>query len=56
VPVIFHISEKNFIKITTEDEYSEIDGLMLSEAASSEIFNRNGYIRQLDVYLNPAVE
>jgi hypothetical protein len=56
VPVIYHISLRNNIRITTEEGNSEIEGLIIGEDVSTAIFNRNGYIRQLDVYLNPALE
>ncbi len=56
VPVIYHISSRNYIRITTEEGISEIDGTILADVISTSIFNRNGYVRQLDVYLNPALE
>ena len=56
VPVIYHISSGNFIRINTEEGISEIAGLILTDVISTSIFNRNGYVRQLDVYLNPALE
>jgi len=56
VPVIYHISSKSFIIINTEEGISEIDGLILTDVICTSIFNRNGYVRQLDVYLNPALE
>jgi len=56
VPVIYHISSGNSIRITNRDGNSEVDGLILNEVTSASIFNRTGYVRQLDVYLNPALE
>jgi hypothetical protein len=56
VPVIYHISSRNFIRITTEEGNSEMEGLTLNAATSSAIFERNGYIRQIDIYLSPALE
>ena len=56
VLVIYHISSRNFIRTTTEDENSEIEGLTLNAATCTSIFNRNGYVRQLDVYLTPALK
>jgi len=56
LPVIYHISSRNFIIITSEVGNSEIDGLILGEDVSTAIFNRNGSIRQLDIYLNPSLE
>jgi hypothetical protein len=56
VPVLYHISSGNFIKINTEEGISEIDGLILTDVISTSIFNRSGYVRQLDIYLNPALE
>jgi hypothetical protein len=56
VPVIYHISSRNFIIITTEEGNSEIEGLTLNAMTCTSIFGRNGYIRQLDVYLNPALK
>ena len=51
VPVIYHISSRNFIIITTEEGNSEIEGLTLNAVISAAIFERKGYVRQLDVYL-----
>ena len=56
VPVIYHISSNNFIRITTREGNSETEGLTLSTATSTAIFERNGYIRQLDVYLTPGIK
>lgn len=56
LPVIYHISSRNFIIITSKEGNSEIDGLILGEVVSTAIFNRNGSIRQLDVYLKPGLE
>jgi hypothetical protein len=56
VPVIYHISSNNFIRITTQEGNSETEGLTLSTATSTAIFERNGYVRQLDVYLTPAIK
>jgi len=56
VPVIYHISSGNSIRITTKDGISEINGLSLDNVASAAIFNRTGYVRQLDICLNPALE
>ena len=56
VPVVYHISSRKFIRITSEEGNSEIDGLILGEVVSSAIFNRNEHIRQLDVYLYPTLE
>jgi len=56
LPVIYHISSRNFIIITSEEGNYEIDGLILGEVVSTAIFNRNGSIRQLDVYLKPGLE
>jgi hypothetical protein len=56
VPVIYHISSRNFIKIATEEGNSEMKGLTLDADTCSAIFNRNGYVRKLEVYLNPALE
>jgi len=56
VPVIYHISSENSIRITAKDGNSEIDGLTLNDVTSAAIFNRTGYVRQLDVYLHPALE
>lgn len=56
VPVIYHISSRNFIRITTEEGNTETDGLTLNASTCTAIFSRNGYVRQLDVYLNPALK
>jgi hypothetical protein len=56
VPVIYHISSGNFIRINTEEGNSEIAGLFLTDMISASIFNRDGYVRQVDVYLNPALD
>lgn len=55
VPVIYHISSRNFIRITTEEGNSEIEGLTLNAATCTAIFNRNGYVMQLDVYVIPSL-
>jgi hypothetical protein len=56
VPVIYHISLRNFIQICSAKGSSEIDGLTLDVTTSTAIFERSGYISQFDVYLNPALE
>jgi hypothetical protein len=56
IPVVYHLSAKNFIIVTDRDGKSEIDGLILDASISSAIFNRNGCIIQLDVYLTPALK
>ncbi len=56
VPVIYHISSRNFIRITTEEGNSEMEGLTLNAVTSNAIFDRNEYVRQLDVYLTPALK
>lgn len=56
LPVIYHISTNNNIRITTVEGFAECDGLTLDAATSSEIFNRTGYVRQLDVFLTPALD
>ena len=56
VPVIYHISSRNFIRITTEEGNTETDGLTMNASTCNAIFSRNGYVRQLDVYLNPALK
>ena len=55
-PVIYKISLKNKILITTAESIVERDGLILDEATSSEIFNRTGFVRQLEVFLTPALD
>jgi hypothetical protein len=56
VPVIYHISSRNFIRITTEEGNSEMEELTLNAMTCTAIFDRNGYVRQLDVYLTPAIK
>lgn len=56
VPVVYHISSRNVIGITTGEGNSEIEGLTLNAGTCDAIFNRNGYVKQIDVYLNPALE
>ena len=56
VPVIYHISSRNFIRITTDKGNSEMEGLTLNSEISAAIFDRNGHVRQLDVYLTPALK
>jgi hypothetical protein len=56
VPVIYHISSREFIRITTQEADSEKEGLILDPITCSKIFERDGYVRQLDVFLNPALE
>jgi hypothetical protein len=54
VPFVFHISEKNVIKITnTNGTTSESEGLSINEINSKEIFERTNGIKQVDVYLMP---
>jgi hypothetical protein len=55
VPVIYHISSKNFIRIIAEDGDYESEDLSLTKETSAAIFERNNYVRQLDVYLTPAL-
>jgi hypothetical protein len=55
-PVIYKISLKNKILITTAESIVERDGLILDEATSSDIFNRTGHVRQLEVFLTPALD
>jgi hypothetical protein len=56
VPVIYHISSGDFIRIASEDGDSEIVGLTLDDVTSDAIFTRNGYVRQIDVYLTPGLK
>jgi hypothetical protein len=56
IPVIYHISSRNIIRITTEEGNSEVEGLTLNEGICTAIFGRNGYVRLLDVYLAPALK
>jgi hypothetical protein len=54
VPFVFHISEKNSIKITnTNGTTSEAEGLSIDEINSKKIFERTNSIKQVDVYLTP---
>ncbi len=55
VPVIYHISIVNKIMIITVEEEYEMEGLTLDPMISAAIFQRNGYVRQIDVYLTPAL-
>ncbi|MGD0755989.1 MAG: hypothetical protein ABR927_13130 [Bacteroidales bacterium] len=55
VPVIYHISSRNFIRITTEEGNSEMEGFTLNAVTCTAIFERKGYVSQLDVYLSPAI-
>jgi hypothetical protein len=56
IPVIYHISSHDFIRITNKKGNSEMEGLTLNAETCTSIFERNGYVRQLDVYLTPALE
>lgn len=56
VPVIYHVSSRNIIRIITEVENSEMEGLTLDSMTSAAIFERNGYVTQLDVYLTPSLK
>ncbi|WP_310380280.1 hypothetical protein [Flavobacterium sp.] len=54
VPFVYHISNKNEIKITTTNGTTTVsDGLSISEQHSKSIFERTNSIKQVDVYLTP---
>jgi len=53
-PIVYHVSEKNAVKITnTNGTVSESEGLSINEIISKEIFERTNVIKQVDVYLTP---
>jgi hypothetical protein len=57
VPFVYHIAEKNSVRITnTGGLLPEAEGLELNALESNEIFNRTGLIKQVDVYLTPRLE
>lgn len=57
VPFVFHISDKNGIKITNANgTISESEGLSINELDSKQIFERTNSIKQVDVYLKPKLE
>jgi len=54
VPFVYHIAEKNSVRITQVGSIvSELDVLEINALESNEIFNRTGLIKQVDVYLTP---
>ncbi len=54
VPFVYHIAEKNSVRITNDGGIVlELDGLEINAKESNEIFNRTGLIKQVDVYLTP---
>jgi len=57
VPFVYHLAEQNSVSISTADGVlSEAEGLEINAFESSEIFNRTGLIKQVDVYLTPRLE
>ena len=57
VPFVYHISDKNSVSITNNNNViSKIDELKINALESNEIFNRMGLIKQVDVYLTPRLD
>ncbi len=53
VPVIYKISEADSLKITFSNNYTTtIQGLLVDEKTSSEIFNRTGNVKLIEVFLS----
>ncbi|MBN1465562.1 hypothetical protein JXA02_07365 [candidate division KSB1 bacterium] len=56
VPVVYHRADSPRIELTfREGETEHSDELQLNRETSAAIFNRTGAIRQVDVYLRPAL-
>ena len=57
VPFVYHIAEKNSIKIINDNgTISETEGLIIDTAFSEEIFNRTGTVKQVNVFLTLRLE
>ncbi|UCG77118.1 MAG: hypothetical protein JSV95_08085 [Gemmatimonadota bacterium] len=57
VPIVFRISEERKLTLALSDGTSRIlEGLVLDESSSREIFRRSGRIVRLDVSLTPGLE
>jgi len=53
VPFVYHVNQKKSITVTCDDKVIETDGLTLDLSISAHIFERTGYVKQIDVYLSP---
>jgi hypothetical protein len=53
VPVVFHLSDKLHIELTTRSGSEEISGDTLPAQASAELFARTGSIQRIDVWTRP---
>ena len=53
VPIIYHISDKNWMEITFKDGTScQIDSLVVDQKTSEKIFKRTGDVVQIKAYIN----
>ena len=53
VPIIYHISDKNWMEITFKDGTScQIDSLVVDQKTSEKIFKRTGGVVQIKAYIN----
>ena len=53
VPIIYHISDKNWMEITFKDGTScQIDSLVVDQKTSEKIFKRTGDVIQIKAYIN----
>jgi len=53
VPIVYHLSEKNHIKIEHSDgSKAQIEGFVISEIISRDIFQRKGSISAIHVYID----
>jgi hypothetical protein len=52
-PVLYHLSDSPFLRVTRADGEEHIDGLVLPPAVSREIFRRSGSVERIDVFLDP---
>jgi hypothetical protein len=54
VPVLYHLSSESKIRVSRNDGGNvEIQGLSIAQKLSSSVFDRNGEIARIDVFLNP---
>jgi hypothetical protein len=57
VPFVYHISQQNLIKITSADgTITETNGLEMNAFESNEIFNRTGFVKQVDAFITPRLD
>ena len=54
-PVVYHAAESGALRVVRQWGTEEMEGLVLPEETSSEIFRRTGTVERIDVFLRPGL-